>query len=553
MKKQILLLGFMLCFAIGASAQILTVPMNFVVNSPASVAGTYDYGYQVDWGPTTIVTTCGDLAWGYTANGDSIGCDPIVTDLTGKIAMISRGACNFSLKVYHAQAAGAIGAVIVNLATNPPGEIVNMLGGDSMTAVTIPAVFVGYGTGSALATAMDAGTVNACFFVPSIDNARGLYTYAVPKDQLLTLETFEMDVFNNGTADETNVVGYVEITDPNGTVSTISESMGTIAAGSQVALAFTGSYTPPLTPGTTYGVTGRYTVKYSLTSDQGSYAADTVIQYFDVTDHMFRNDDDQSTITTPNPGASYQLRYDIGNIYYPSSAGVATHASFVLTNPGYMHGEPMDVILYESLGGTDYTAGTFPIIGFTSIVIDSTIHGVNDTIVVPITPFAGAQNDLIADSSYIVTVQYDALNGAGLSDPPGFGTSAGRQQMWASTNILLLDQLYSGWNGSEIILRLHMADLSSVNKLVLLDELAAKVYPNPARDFVTLDLNFEETAQDVDVQIIDLQGRVIRTFNYNEIQEAKYTYDVSFLGAGNYFLRVQTEKGFTTKHFIVIK
>jgi len=553
MKKQILLLGMMLCFVVGSFAQQLSVPMNFVVNSPATIAGTYDYGYAVDWGPTTIATTCGDLAWGYTANGDSLACDPIVTDLTGKIAMISRGACNFSLKVYYAQVAGAVGAVIVNASSNPPGEIVNMLGGDSMTAVTIPSVFVGYGTGSQLATEMVTGTVDACFFVPSIDNARGLYTYAVPKNQLLTLETFEMDVFNNGNADETNVVGFVEVTDPNGMTTTISETIGTIAGGSNVGLAFSGTYTPPFAPGTTSGVVGRYRVKYSLSSDQGTYAGDTVVQFFDVTEDMFRNDADGS-ITTPNPGASYQLRYDIGNIFYPSSAGVATHASFVLTNPGYMHGEPMSVILYETDGsGIDYTAGNFEIIGFTSITIDSTIHGLNDTIVVAIAPFLGAQNDMIADSSYIITVEYDALNGAGLSDPPGFGTSAGRQTMWANTNILQLDALYTGWNGSEIILRLHMADATSVNKLVVLDELVANVYPNPARDFVTLDLNFEEVAKDVDVQIIDLQGRVIRTFNYSDIQEAKYTYDVSFLGAGNYFLRVQTEEGFTNKHFIVIK
>jgi hypothetical protein len=556
MKKQILLLGLILCVAVGAYAQQMTTPMNFVVNSPATVAGTYEYGYASDWGPVEIVTTCGDLAWGYNAAGDSLGCDPIVTDLTGKIGMVSRGVCNFSLKIYHIQAAGGVGGMIVNYIANPADEIVNMLGGDSMTAVTIPSVFVGYGTGGPLATEMAMSTVNACFFVPSIDGARGLYNYAVPKDQAQTLQSFEMTIYNNGSADETNVVGFVEITDPLGVTSTISENVGTIGSGSQIDLQFAGSYTPPI-DANSHAPKGRYTVKYSLTSDQGTYANEEVIQYFDITEDMFRNDAD-GTISSPIPtAASYaNLRYDIGNMYYPSSNGVATHASFVLTNAGYMHGEPMDVILYDTEGGgTDYTTGAFPIIGFTSIVIDSTIHGINDTIVIPIESFSGTgiQNDLIADSSYLITVQYNALSGAGLVDAPEFGVSSGDQDMWASTNTLLLDQLYSGWASGDIILRLHMDFNTSVRNLTVLDELAAKVYPNPARDFVTLDLNLEEVAQDVDVQIVDLQGRVIRTFNYNEIQEAKYTYDVSFLGAGNYFLRVQTENGFTTKHFIVIK
>ena len=365
-----------------------------------------------------------------------------------------------------------------------------------------------------------------------------------------------MTAFNNGTADETNVMGIIEITDPNGTVATLSESAGTLASGSQLDLFFTGSYTPPLQPGTTDAVTGKYKVKYSLTSDQGTYAGDSVIQGFEITEDMFRNDAN-ATILTPNPGTSFLTRYDMGTVYYPPNNGVATHASFVLNNPGYMHGEPMDIILYDALGlwsGENFLTAGFPIVGFTSITIDSTIHGLNDTIVVPIDAFTTPQPDIIGDSTYIITVQYDAINGSVLPDPPAFGTSSGKQDMFLRTDLLNLDQFYNGgWAGSSLILRLHVAQSVNVRNLTVLEDLEAKVYPNPATDFITLDLNFEEVAQDVDVQIIDLQGRVIRTFNYNEIKEAKYTYDINFLGAGNYFLRVQTENGFATKHFIVIE
>jgi hypothetical protein len=549
MKKHILSLVSMVLLTIGVFAQQLTVPMNFVVNSPANVAGTYDYGYQSDWGPTTLVTTCGDLAWGYTAAGDSLACTPIVTNLTGKIAMISRGACNFSLKVYHAQAAGAIGAVIVNLAANDPAALINMSGGDSAAAVTIPAVFLGYGAGGAIGNEVYAGnTVNACFFIPQIDGAQGLYQFSTPQSQIRTLDAFYVTIFNNGVNAETNVVGFIEITDPNGMTTTLSESVGTIAAGSQVELAFTGTYTP--------SALGTYSMKYTVTSTEGSYSADSVTQNFEINPYTYGNDDKETPFAvTP---ATYPLRYDIGNTYYPTSNGIATHASFGLSNLDLFHGEPMSVILYQTnglLAGGDYA--DFEVVGFTSITIDTALYSNNDTIVVAIEALL-TQNDLIADSTYLITVQYDALAGSGLVTPaPGFLHTNGSNYRFINGTVYT-DQLYSaGWSGGQVpLLRLHMDGFvinTGTKDIKTLDELAATVYPNPAKDFVTLDLNFEKMAENVDVKIIDLQGRTIRNFNYSNIQNTKLTYDIDFLGAGNYFFRVETEEGFTTKHFIVTK
>ena len=48
--------------------------------------------------------------------GDSLGCNALVngTDITGKIAVIYRGACEFGTKALNAENAGAVGAIIVN-------------------------------------------------------------------------------------------------------------------------------------------------------------------------------------------------------------------------------------------------------------------------------------------------------------------------------------------------------------------------------------------------------------------------------------------------------
>ena len=55
----------------------------------------------------------------------NLGCTPIAADLTGKIALISRGACSFAAKVGNAEAAGAAATIIYN---SNPGNFNGTLG-----------------------------------------------------------------------------------------------------------------------------------------------------------------------------------------------------------------------------------------------------------------------------------------------------------------------------------------------------------------------------------------------------------------------------------------
>lgn len=68
------------------------------------------------------------------------GCTAISTSLSGRIALIDRGACDFSLKALNAQSAGAIAVVIAN---NQGGtQIFTMAAGTSANRVRIPAIMV---------------------------------------------------------------------------------------------------------------------------------------------------------------------------------------------------------------------------------------------------------------------------------------------------------------------------------------------------------------------------------------------------------------------------
>src|SRR5262249_4574384 len=89
--------------------------------------------------PLAVVGTGGALG---------LGCDALAPgSLAGRIALISRGVCNFSVKIRNAQAAGALAVLIVN---NRAGDPVAPGKDDSPDQPTIPAYMVAIDAGPAL-------------------------------------------------------------------------------------------------------------------------------------------------------------------------------------------------------------------------------------------------------------------------------------------------------------------------------------------------------------------------------------------------------------------
>ena len=112
----------------------------FTVNAPEQLAGTYEVNPTLDWGgqiTTEPITAQIELVDDATIWGVE-GCDELVNDLTGKIALISRGTCEFGLKSLNAENAGAVAVIIYNNV----GGMVNMGAGAVGNDVTIPAVFM---------------------------------------------------------------------------------------------------------------------------------------------------------------------------------------------------------------------------------------------------------------------------------------------------------------------------------------------------------------------------------------------------------------------------
>jgi extracellular elastinolytic metalloproteinase len=118
------------------------------VQTPSSIAGNYVAQGDGEFGPALTTTgVTGDIVLVNDGVGTtSDGCESIPSgSLTGKIALIDRGVCGFTVKVKNAQLAGAKGAIVAN----NQGDGVMTMGGTD-TSITIPSVFVGQSTGATL-------------------------------------------------------------------------------------------------------------------------------------------------------------------------------------------------------------------------------------------------------------------------------------------------------------------------------------------------------------------------------------------------------------------
>lgn len=139
-------------------ANFLGSAPKLIVNAPALIAGeknaqTASFGAAVPAaGITGDVVTTVDA----TAPADD-GCEAITNNISGKIALIRRGFCAFTVKVKNAQDAGAIAAIIDNnAATGLPG-----MGGADAT-VTIASYGISQADGDAIRTQLALpATVNA--------------------------------------------------------------------------------------------------------------------------------------------------------------------------------------------------------------------------------------------------------------------------------------------------------------------------------------------------------------------------------------------------------
>jgi hypothetical protein len=144
---------------IAAGSFAMTAQLTIEITSPTSIARVYDTG-TASYGSSVTTELIGNVALTDDGTGNNEGCNPITNDVSGKIALSVRGTCNFSIKAFQAEQAGAIAAIMCNNLD----ETFNMFRGDSAQFVTIPHVMLTQTDCQAVIAALADGDVTVRIF-----------------------------------------------------------------------------------------------------------------------------------------------------------------------------------------------------------------------------------------------------------------------------------------------------------------------------------------------------------------------------------------------------
>ncbi|WP_228377058.1 T9SS-dependent M36 family metallopeptidase [Chryseobacterium sp. FH2] len=216
-------------------------PVNqlFFYNAPSAAVPRTPLAGIAQFGPAlTAAGTTGNVQLSSVLDG----CTALPAgSLEGKIGLVERGTCNFSVKTKNLQNAGAIATIIYNNTVN--GDAIGNMSGTDAT-ITIPSVLIGNTEGEYIKTNLSANTtVNvtlkndpATSITPdgSFDNGIVTHEYGHGISNRLTGTGY--NCLNSGADKEQMGEGWsdffaIMLTNKPGDNATVARGMGTYAAG----------------------------------------------------------------------------------------------------------------------------------------------------------------------------------------------------------------------------------------------------------------------------------------------------------------------------------
>ena len=148
-----------------------TGDVKVTVNSPSSIAGDY-FGLSGSFG-ADLTPISGTLVLVDDGSGNpNEGCSSLTNGaaISGNIAVVYRGSCNFSSKALNAQNEGALAVIVVN---NVSGPAVGMASGDDGDQVTIPTFMLSQADGQAIINELASGVTVDLETIPFVRDYAG--------------------------------------------------------------------------------------------------------------------------------------------------------------------------------------------------------------------------------------------------------------------------------------------------------------------------------------------------------------------------------------------
>ena len=536
----------------------------FLVETPASLANNYDFTYSTtsNWGAdmdTIHFTDTLVFMKDSHPTKDSLGCGVSATNVAGNIAVVYRGDCMFSMKAYRAQAAGARALVIIN---HTPGGPVDMGGGDSAAAIYIPVVMIGKDEGAALKAEIEAGNVTAFIGNKSelYANDIGFYkkdvvissSFGLPKALVQNSNDFSIPVgawiYNFGANPQTNVTLSAVITNNTGSIYT-----ETTTTPVNLGIGENAFFSLPVFSQTSYD-TGYYTLTYTIQSDSTDdfTSDDEIVSSFYINEFWYSKSrinpvtkefiTPAATRTTDTQPAEFTWCITLdaksagGNKVYGLSFSANTNQ---FLNPG--------LTLVDKSVEAQFWQWNDDI---------STNVTINDVVALELEAFYDYDEDLQNEfvrvnfnnsitlennTKYLgcVKVTEYGLN-IGYDNAMDYATSADNNSdvycpirngdVWGAGGF--------GFNLTPAII-IHFDDPVGIeDDKTAAQESDKKAYPNPANDYISIPLK-EKFNGIVDVQIVDITGKIIKSEKVNMSNTNILKLNTSTVENGMYFLHLR--------------
>ena len=560
--------------AAGISPQSIVANYTHTWADPGSGWGTPDFNIPNTYVQDTLMVV-DDGSTGTNAQGNPIsaeGCNPLINNLTGKIAVVFRNTCEFGMKALNAQNAGAVGVIVINREPT----VIAMGAGASGANVTIPVVMLTLADGLSLIAEMANGPV-----VMFLGNKTGLFpndggissgAALLPRQALIpsqlaqngTEYNFDLGarVYNYGNQAQTNMTLTATITNPSGATVYNNQAAGiSLAPGDSIDVDPTQANNLPNFSLASYPE-GTYTLTYTLgLSDGDDYDADNILTTtFTVTDSLYGFAQADPTTGTPSGGNYYRPSnnnqtfstcqvIDNANASRIQANGLWFSATTAAASGVALTGEEMAVYLYKwedvfaDLNDANLAFNTLTEVASGFYYYPDDLQG--QTVYGAFATPAALENN----QRYLACVQTVNLNlylGHENSTNLTWNEAYYLQPMTPNESD---GTYYPGGFGADLPSSMAVAISDNEASITELNTVAGKAFPNPANDIVTVAIEGEGTAQ---LTVTDVTGKVAMATTLN-LAAGQDNVNINTLQSGLYIFNVTLENGKTAQFNVVKK
>lgn len=349
--------------------------------------------------------------------------------------------------------------------------------------------------------------------------------------------TLSADVTNVGGQGVTNVAVTFDVVDATGTnVFTETVTQATLASAASSTFAATGTFVP--------SALGSYSINYNVTMTETdtdlSNNNDTFMNIVTITDSTLAKDNNTAVGSIGVSGAGPG---QMGHIYEFQANDSISSVTVVTgqTNAGAI-GEQLIAHVYSTLSGVP--TGT-PLASSAPITVDtsSNLQELLFTFSSPVPVDSGMQ--------YFVAIE-EGLNTAALAysfdiftpNTGFFTTDAGATwTTFVSVNFPITVFVRPNVTGT-----MPAVSTNQVKPY----EGVFEINPNPTTGFATLNVEMDD-AQDINIAVFDMTGKLVQAFNDASVTNRKYTIDLSHQPNGVYLVRMMTNGQMVTKRVVLNK